>query len=169
MKTKKDKQLIIQDLIEKFNSAKGYVIIDLFKLKTPIQKKIRDILKNQGGIFQVVKKTLIYKANSNFPLKEEDLKTQIALIWEFDDDLNSLRSLKNLENFNLEPYVISGYFNQRLFSKQEVISLINIPDKTSLLANLNKTLLTQIYYACYVLKFPLTKLLFILSEIKDKK
>jgi len=169
MKTKEEKKLIIQDLTNKFNSAKGYVILDLFKLKTPIQKKIRDLLKNNSGVFQVVKKTLIYKANPNFPLKEDNLKTQIAFIWEFDEDLSSLRSLKDLKDFSLESNIISGYFNERLFSQKEIINLINIPDKQTLIANLNKNLLSQIYYASYVLKFPLTKMLFILSQIKDKK
>jgi ribosomal protein L10 len=40
MKTKKEKEKILKDLVEKFKSSKGYLLISLLNLKTAEQKKL---------------------------------------------------------------------------------------------------------------------------------
>jgi ribosomal protein L10 len=95
MKTKKEKEKIVKDLVEKFKLARGYLLVSLLNLKTLEQKKIRDILKENNSLFQVVKKTLVYKANPDFPFSDNELKLPFAFIWNFDENLSGFPVFKN--------------------------------------------------------------------------
>jgi large subunit ribosomal protein L10 len=166
MRTKQEKEKILKDLTEKFNSANGYLLVSLINLKTSNQNKIRSILKENNGLFQVVKKTLIYKANPNFPFNDEQLKLPFALIWNFDNNLSSFQALKKLakEGINLE--IISGYAEGKILSKDEALAIINLPSKEELMSKVVQNIKGLMYKMDYTLQFPLKKLIFILSQIK---
>jgi large subunit ribosomal protein L10 len=166
MKTKKEKEKIIKDLVEKFKSAKGYLLISLLNLKTTEQKKIRDILKENNSLFQVVKKTLVYKANPNFPFSDDELKMPFAFVWNFDDHLSGFQALKNLLKEETQIEIIKGYLEGKVLSKEEVLEIINLPSKEELILKILQNLKGQFYRLHFALEFPLRKLTFVLSQIK---
>jgi len=166
MKTKKEKEKILKDLVEKFKSAKGYLLISLLNLGTLEQKKIRDILKESNSLFQVVKKTLVYKANPNFPFSDNELKLPFAFIWNFDDNLSGFQSLKSLIKEGIQVGIIKGYFEDKVLSKEEVLEIINLPSREELILKILQNLKSQIYKLDYALQFPLRKLAIVLSNIK---
>jgi large subunit ribosomal protein L10 len=166
MKTKKEKEKILKDLVEKFKSSKGYLLISLLNLKTAEQKKRRDILKENNSLFQVVKKTLVYKANPNFPFSDNELKLPFAFIWNFDENLSDFQSLKNLIKEGTKIEILKGYLEGRILSKEEVLEVINLPSKEELVLKILQNLKGQVYRLHYALEFPLRKLTFVLSQIK---
>jgi len=166
MITKKDKEKIIKDLVEKFNSCYGYFLINLLNFKTPDLKKIRDVLKENNAILKVVKKTLIYKANPNFPFKDEELKLPFAIVYNFDKNLSGFRSLKNLFKEGLQIQIIKGFLDEKILSKEEVLEIINLPSKEELIMKSIQSIKSPIFKLHNTLNFPLKKLIFILSQIK---
>lgn len=168
MKTKREKEKLLKDLVDKFQKANGYLLVSLLNLKTPAQKKLRDFLKENNSQFQVVKKSLIYKANPNFPFSDEELKKPFAVIWNFDENLSGVLSLKTLKKEGIELEVIKGYFWGQVFAKEEVEKIINLPSKEELVMKVLQNLKGQIYRLTYDLKFPIQKLTLILSSIKNK-
>jgi len=166
MKTKKEKEKILKDLVENFQSARGYLLVNLLNLKTPSQKKLRDFLKEKNSLFQVVKKTLVYKANPNFPFTDEELKTPFAFIWSFDENFSGVLALKELKKEGIELDILKGYLWNQVFSKEEVEKIINLPSKEELILKVLQNLKGQIYRLTYDLKFPLQKLTLVLSSIK---
>jgi large subunit ribosomal protein L10 len=166
MKTKKEKEEILKDLVEKFKSARGYLLINLLNLKTSSQKKLRDFLKEKNSSLQVVKKTLVYKANPNFPFTDEELKTPFAFIWSFDENLIGILALKELKKEGIELDILKGYLWNQVFSKEEIEKIINLPSKEALILKVLQNLKGQIYRLFYDFKFPLQKLTLVLSSIK---
>jgi large subunit ribosomal protein L10 len=166
MKTKKEKEEILKDLVEKFKSARGYLLVNLLSLKTPSQKKLRDFLKEKNSLLQVVKKTLIYKANPNFSFADEELKTPFAFIWSFDENLFGVLALKELRKEGIELDILKGYLWGQVFSKEEIEKILNLPSKEELILKILQNLKGQIYRLAYDLKFPLQKLALVLSSIK---
>jgi len=166
MKTKKEKEKILKDLVEKFKTAKGYLLISLLNLKNPEEKKLRDVLKENNSLFQVVKKTLVYKANPSFPFSDNELKLPFAFIWNFDNNLSGFISLKNLFKEGTKIEILGGYLYEKVLSKEEVLEIINLPSKEELLLKVLQNLKSQIYKLNYNLSFPLRKLILILSQIK---
>jgi len=166
MKTKKQKEEVLKDLVEKFQSSTGYLLINILNFKTQSQKKIRDLLKENNALFQVAKKKLVYKANPNFPFADEELKTPFAFIWSFDENLSGVLALKELKKEGIEIDILKGYLWNRVFSKEEIEQIINLPSKEELILKVLQNLKGQIYRLSYDLKFPLQKLTLILSSIK---
>jgi len=166
MRTRREKEKILKDLVEKFKSAKGYLLISLLNLKTPEQNEIRDVLKENNSLFQVVKKTLVYKANPNFPFSDSELKLPFAFIWNFDENLSGFLSLKNLFKEGIKIEILGGYLGEKVLSKEEVLEIINLPSKEELILKILQNLKNQLYRLSYALKFPLRKLTFVMSQIK---
>ena len=166
MKTKKEKEKILKDLVEKFKSARGYLLVSLLNLKTDEQRKIRDILKKNNSSFQVVKKTLVYKANPNFPFSDEELKIPFAFIWDFNENLSGFQSLKTVLKEGISLEIVRGYFQGKVLSKDEVLEIINLPSREELISKIFQNLKGQFYRIHFALGFSLRKLIFVLSQIK---
>ncbi len=166
VKTKKEKIKIVQDLKEKFEKAKGYLLVNLLNLNASIEKEIRDLLKENNSLFQVPKKTLIYKTNQNFPFSDEELKFPFAFVWFFDENLSGLKVFKKLKEENLKIEIFKGYLFNKALSQREIEEIINIPSKEELLQKLVSQLKNQFYRLHYNLNFPLRKLVLTLSSIK---
>ncbi len=168
MKTKKDKQKTIQDLVDRFNQAKGYLIINLLNLNSQSQVRLREALKANNSLFQVVKKTLVYKANPNFPFKDEELKTPFALVWNFDPNFQFIATLKKLKEEGLQVEILKGYLWNKILSQKEIEEILNLPSKDELISMLISHFKRELFHFNFVLSYPLRKLIFILSEIKNK-
>lgn len=168
MKTKKDKEKLLEELKEKFGKSLGFIIVNLMKLKGNDQFIIKEILKKEGGLFQVPKKTLIYKANPNFPLKDEELKTSFAFIWEFNQDLSAFKALKIIKEKGIEIEVLKGYLEGRVLNQKEILELSELPSKEELISKLISYLKNPLYRLAFVLSFPLKKLALNLSSINKK-
>ncbi len=166
MKTKKDKEKIIKDLTEKFKSAKGFLILNLLNLNTQTQNKLKNLLKEKNSLFQVAKKTLVYKANPDFPFKDEELKFPFGFIWDFEENFPSLSVLKKLKEEGINLEILKGYLWNKIFSQKEIEEIINLPSKEELLTKLIHNLKGQIDKFNFSLSFPLRKLILVLSKIK---
>lgn len=169
MKTKAVKKKILEDLKNKFAQANGYILINLLNLNAQDQKKARDFLKKKEAVFQVTKKTLIYKAEPNFPLEEEKLKFPLAFIWNFDESISAFQALDSLKKSGINLNVVSGFLNGKVLDKDEVWQLSQLPSKEELVQKLSGLLKSQLSRLVYNLRSPLQKLTFILSQIKNKK
>lgn len=166
MKTKKDKQKIIQDLIEKFKTAKSFLIVNLLNLDSKAQKRLRDLLKEENSLFQVTKKTLVYKAKPDFPFSDEELKFPFAFIWSFDENFSAKNVLKKIKEEGIDVKILKGYLWNKIFSQKEIEEIINLPSKEELVKKLIQNLKGQFYKMDFVLNFPLKKLILTLSSIK---
>lgn len=166
MKTRKEKEKLVKELKEKFASAGGYILVSLLNFDILSQKKLRDFLKENNSFFEVVKKTLIYKAYPQFPFKDEEIKLPFGLIWNFDQNLSSFQALKNLKKEGVEIDIVGGYLEGRKLNTQEVLEIINLPSKEELTSKLYFALRIQLSKLVFDLKYPLNKLVLILSQIK---
>lgn len=168
MKTKKDKQKIIQDLAEKFKTHQGYLVISLLNLNSASQFKLRELLKDKNSLLQVVRKTLVYKAKPDFPFKDEELQIPFAFIWNFDPNFRFFSVLKKLKEEGIEIKILKGYLWNQLFSQKEIEDIINLPSKEELVIKIISLLKEKIYKMNFILGSPLRRLISFLSQIKNK-
>ncbi len=166
MKTKKQKEEILKELVEKFKSASGYLLVNLTGLRADVEKKLRDSLKSNNSLFEVVKKTLIYKANPQFPFSDEEIKFPFAFIWNFDENLSAFRTLKTLEKQGIQIQIAKAYLEGKVLTEEEIKELINLPSKEELQVKLVQILKSQFYRLHFSLTFPMKKFLVLMSAIK---
>ncbi len=166
VKTKKEKEKIVQDLKEKFKKATGYFLVSLSHLNASVEKDLRTFLKENNALFQVVKKNLIYKANPQFPFSDGELKLPFALVWFFDKNLSGLKVFKNLKEKNVSLEIVKGFLFNKILGPIEIKEVINLPSQEELFQKLINQLKASIYRFHYDLRFPLQKLVLILSALK---
>ncbi len=169
MKTKEVKKKILEDLKNKFSQATGYILINLLNLNTKDQKKIKDVLRANNSLFQVTKKTLVYKANPDFSISDEAIKFPLAFIWNFDDSISAFRSLKIVKKEGIAINVVGGYLNGKVLTKDEVWQLAQLPNKEELIQKLIGIFKNPSANLIFYLKSPIQKMVLILSQIKSSK
>ena len=106
------------------------------------------------------------KINPDFAQKLAQLKTQIALVFGYEDEISSAKILHQfaLENPNLK--ILGGYFEKKIREGDEIITLAQLPTRDELLANFVGTLSAPVSNFINVLDGNIKGLIFILSKIK---
>lgn len=165
MRKKKDKKQLLTNLIEKFNKSKGYVLFSLLGLEASLINSFRLKSKENQSLLEVPKKTLLYKANPNFPFEDNELKEPFAILWCFDEELRGIKIFKDFKE-ETEIKIIGGVFFENKFKPEEVWEIINLPEKKVLEAKLLNVLSFPYLRLQFALNSPMKKLIFVLSAIK---
>jgi len=168
MKTKAQKQEIIEDLRDKFAKAKAIVLVEIKGLKVKEISELRKRLKAMDSNLKVVKKTLaelIFKENK-IDFNEEDFKTEVGFVFGFKDEVSPAKTVyqsgKEYENLK----ILGGYLEKKFKTAQEMTVLAQLPTKEQLLANLIGSINAPVSNFVYSLKYNLKGLVYILSTIK---
>lgn len=159
MKTKKQKQFIIEEGVNYLKNNENLIFIDFTGVSTKKLNELRQILKQNDAYFQVFKKRLFnivfLKNDLNFPLekiegqlgvifvkKEEKIQEIASIIYKFLKDINNL---KILGGFNLK---------EKKYLESDFVKLLgSLPSREVLLSQF-----------VFLLTIPIKKFLFILNE-----
>lgn len=166
MKSRIEKEKLVKEISQIFKESKGYILISLLNLNSETQKKLRNLVKKNNSFFQVIKKKLIYKANPNFPFSDEELKKPFGFIWNFNDDLKVFQVLKEFKKEGIEIDIIKGFISNKVYDKDEVWQIINLPSREEIVAKFIFNLKNPIYRLNNDLKLIIFRLVSILSQIK---
>ena len=166
MITKEKKQEIIKKFQENYSKAKSFVILGLNNLKVETERILRETLKEKGCLFQVTKKTLIYKAVPDFPFYDDELKQSFAILWDFNDGLSVFKTLLIEDKLGIKLKIIGGYFEKQKLTENEVWQIAKLPSKEELVAKVLYSLKILPQRLSFDLAYPIKKLVFALSTIK---
>jgi len=172
MITKDQKKEIIKDLVDKLSRQKAIVFFDYTGLKVSQFQELRGKLREQGVDCQVVKKTLIdlalEKAGLDIPDKIKKLPGQIALVFEYEDEILPARILYQFAKENQDLKIMAGVIEGDYLENEAVITLAKLPCKQELLGKLVGSISGPVYGLVSVLQGNLRKLVFVLNNIKKE-
>jgi len=137
--TRKQKERILADLLEKMKAAKAVFFAKNLGLSVAEAQEMRRKLRSEGNVFKVAKKTLIKKAaheSANVDVPSEALDGAAGAAFSMEDELSALKILANFAKESEKIELTGGIFEGKLMSKDEVIALSKIPSKEELLAKL---------------------------------
>ena len=170
-KTKEQKTKVIQELSENLIKAKSIVFVNIQGLKVKEIVSLRKKAKEAMGNLKVAKKTLI-----NLALKSKkeitdkiDIKAmsgEIAVLFGFEDPIKPLKSFYDFSRNNDNLKFVSGIIENSLLSKEEVITMAQLPSKQELLASLLRGLNSPVSGFVNVLRGNIKGLVYVLSSIK---
>jgi len=164
MKTKIQKQKEIELTKKRLNESKTVIFVNFQGIKTNELNKLREIIKEIGGIVAVVKKrllSLVFK-EQKIELDINKLENQICAIF---SPLDTITTTKKIFNFS-KPYrqkkllpMILGVDIEanKILEKNELEMFAQLPSKEELLAKL-----------IFLISSPIRKFAFVLNE-KSKK
>jgi large subunit ribosomal protein L10 len=137
--SKKQKEDVLQELVEKFQKAKSVVFTEYRGLSVKQVGDVRKQLKEHGVEYKVAKKTLLSLAAQQAGFKAipiEYMEGPISAVFSFEDEVSGPKVIyklgKEYEGLTLKGGIMDG----RLFGAEEAIQLAQIPSREELLAKL---------------------------------
>ena len=169
---RKRKEEVVADLNGKILNSAATFVVKYKGLDSKDVFALRRRLYDSGGEFRVAKARLMKLAIENIEgigAYRDSLKDQIGLIFA-DEDASKIAKL--VKNFSKEARfleLVSGFFEKKILSKQEVDFLSTIPGREVLLAQLALLLNYPITSLARGLNMLIVKLAFVLGEVVKSK
>ncbi len=166
-----EKQLLLDEIAEKINGSKAFVLTSYGKLEPNISSHFRQTLGKAGGSFEVVRKRILVKAaqSAGISLEEEMLKGHVGIVFAESDPVQATKALFqfNKENENLL-HVLGGQFEGRLCSAQDVEQISKLPGQQEMRAQFLATLEAPLSQTLSVMQALLTSVMYCLEEKSQK-
>lgn len=168
MQTKKQKENIVKDLVEKLKKTKAAVFADYTGLSVAKLMAFRRKLKAENAEIKVAKKTLI-----NLALKQADLPVaetkkmsgQVALVMGYEDEISPAKASFAFTRGNENFKILGGILENKFIEAAQVLSLAKIPGRQELLGKLVGSIASPMSGMVGVLQGNLRGLVRVLSQI----
>ncbi len=170
--TREQKQNILKDLADKFSRARAAILIDFTKLPVSKTTELRRLLKKENAEYKVAKKTLINRILRNGGYKGVDLdelKTQIGVIFSYDDPVPAAGSLYKFSRLNEALKVLGGFLGFDWMDKARVLALAKLPPREALLGQVVRTIAAPLSGLVTVLSGNVRNLVNVLNNLKNKR
>lgn len=169
--TKQKKEEILQSLSDLFGNSKSVVFSDYKGINVKDFGILRKKLKEKEVVYKVAKRTLIKLAAEKAGFKEipdEALEGQIGLAFSQGDEIAAAKTLYEFSKSNKNLTLLGALMEGRTLTKNEILTLAEIPGKEELIAKFIGTLNYPISGFHGALSSLIRNLVGVLSSYKDK-
>ena len=168
---KEQKSEQVELLTEKLKKAKVAVLTDYRGLKVSQIQDLRGKLRSGGVEYRVVKNTLARRAAEAAGYKEleSELKGPVAIAFGYDDLSLPPRLINEfVRTTRLKVDVVGGLVEGRVFGRDQIKQLADLPSREVLLAQLLGTLQSPVGQLVGIMQTPVQQLIGLLNAYKSK-
>jgi large subunit ribosomal protein L10 len=158
-------------LTEKLKKAKVAVLTDYRGLTVSQMQELRGKLRTGNVEYRVVKNTLARRAAdaAGYKALESELKGPIAIAFGYEDLSLPPRLINEfIRTTRLKLEVVGGLVEGRVFNRDQVKQLADLPSREVLLAQLLGTLQSPVGQLVGIMQTPLQQLMGVLEAYKSK-
>jgi large subunit ribosomal protein L10 len=170
-KSREEKEQQVNELKEKFERALSVVLADYHGLSVSQMQELKKELKPTDAEFTVAKNTLLGRASKQAKkeLPQENLEGPTAILFSFSDPIEPIKKLfEFIKKYEL-PTVKFGLFEGKPLTKEAVVDLSKIPDRSELYAKVVGSLNSPISGLVNTLNGNLRNLVYVLKQIESSK
>jgi large subunit ribosomal protein L10 len=168
---KEQKAEQVELLAEKLKKAKVAVLTDYRGLKVSQIQELRGKLRTGNVEYRVVKNTLARRAadSAGYGALESELKGPIAIAFGYDDLSLPPRLINEfVRATRLKVDVVGGLVEGRVFNRDQIKQLADLPSREVLLAQLLGTLQSPVGQLVGIMQTPVQQLVGVLDAYKSK-
>jgi large subunit ribosomal protein L10 len=168
---KEQKAEQVELLVEKLKKAKVAVLTDYRGLKVGQMQELRGKLRTGNVEYRVVKNTLARRAadSAGYGALESELKGPIAIAFGYDDLSLPPRLINEfVRTTRLKVEVVGGLVEGRVFNRDQIKQLADLPSREVLLAQLLGTLQSPVGQLVGIMQTPVQQLVGVLNAYKSK-
>ncbi len=166
-----EKQLLLDEIAEKINGSKAFVLTRYGKLEPNISSHFRQALGKAGGSFEVVRKRILIKAaqSAGISLDEALLQGHVGIVFAEEDPVQTTKAFFQFSKENEDLFhVLGGQFEGRLCSAKDVEQISKLPGQQEMRAQFLATLEAPLSQTLAVMEALLTSVMFCLEEKSQK-
>lgn len=169
--TRSQKTEQLKNLKEKLANASSVIFANYIGLTVSEVSELRRKLKEGKAEMKVAKKTLMRIASkeSNLPeISEDNLPGPVACIFSFDDPLSGAQIAFRFAKEHKQVSLVGGLFEGKILSKQEALSLAQMPNRETLLATFMSMIRSPLTSFASICSSPLLSFARMTSELASK-
>ena len=169
--TKEGKQKEVNELHEKFKSAKIGILTNYSGLSVSDITDLRNRLRSVEAELRVVKNTLAVRAAEGTSLDhaKSAFEGPVAVALGYADPVSPAKILTEFSNQNDHFQIKLGVIEGRLVDPDHIKFIASLPDKDTLLASLISQIQAPLAGICFVLEGIIHQFIGTLEGIKEKK
>lgn len=167
----KEKELFVQQVAEKMETAKSMVIADYRGLNVEQITELRKKLRDAGVEYRVIKNTMTRLAARQVGIDglDEILVGPNAIAFSMEDAVSAAKTLVNFAKDHEDLQIKAGILDKNLISSEKVEELAQIPPRDVLLSMVLRGFQGPITGLVNVLQGNIRNLVQVLSAIQEQK
>lgn len=167
--SREKKESIVKELNEKIKRVKVLLFTNYQGLPVKDLNKFRKALKGEGIDFLVIKKTLIAKAfeESRIPIEAKRLEGQLAIVLGYQNEAKAPELIYKFSKENNNLKILSGFFDGKNITKDDVIAFAKLPSREELLGKLMFTVSSPVSGFVNVLRGNTKNFVLVLEQIRS--
>jgi large subunit ribosomal protein L10 len=162
-----EKQLLLDEVKEKIQKSKGFVIARYQGMTADKARKFRDSVANAKGDFEVVRKRVFMKAaeSSGYKLPEANYEGHLGILFAEEDALTiSKIAVKYGDDNDKGMEIVCGLIDGTICSGAEVVALTKLPSLNEMRSQILGILQAPMSNAVGVIQSALTSVIYCVDE-----
>lgn len=169
---RQQKETVVSDFKRQFDSSQGTFLVDYKGLTVASLESLRTSLREKGGRLQVAKARLMKRAVEGIDGVDQfrdALSGQVAMVFAESEVPTVAKELMAFSKDHELLKVLTGFFESRVLSEQDISVLASLPSREVLLGQLAGTLQAPISGLAQVLSQLIVRLAYVLQRVAEKK
>lgn len=169
---RQQKEAVVSDLKGMFTDNQAAFLVGYKGLDVASMQSLRGKLREVGGRFKITKARLMKIAAQDVDGGkglQEILKDQVGLVFAKEEVPAVAKALAEFSKSNEALQIVSGLFESKLLSKDEIKFLASIPPRDVLIAQLLGTMQAPVSSFARLLNTMTVRLLYVLKQISEKE
>lgn len=160
----------VAQVAQKITDAKSAALIQYQGLDAAGIAALRDQVKQQGGLIEVTKNSLIFRALLKLGISlPEELVGPTAIAYCNTDEIAPLKEIDSVNKAKEKTSFKYGIYGGKLLLADELKKFISLPSKSTLIAQFIGGLKNPLQRMVYALRFNQTQLVMTLKAVADKQ
>jgi large subunit ribosomal protein L10 len=173
---RQQKEFAVSDFKKLLTESQATFLINYQGLSVALMQSLRRDIRQNGGLLKVTKARLMKKAAdslshdfSGLNKFQEKFKNQIGLVFTNKDISATAKKLVEFSKKHEKLQIISGFFDSKVLSNEQIIALASLPSREILLGMLAGTMQAPITSFVRLLNLLIVRLLYVLQRVNEKK
>lgn len=160
----------VEDVAKKLTEAKAAALVQYQGLNAADIADLRDQIRQKGGMMEVVKNTLLTRALVKLGITlPEPLTGPTAVTYCNEDEIAPLKEIEKVNKAKDVTAFKYGVYEKKLLSVDELKRFLNLPSKSTLIAQFVGGLVNPLQRLVYAMRFNQTQLVLTLKAIAEKQ
>lgn len=159
----------VAELEEKVKQAKSVFFANYSGMNVKQQQQLRRSVRAAGGEIVIAKNRLVNIALGKPAGLADRLTDQLFTMFSYSDEVSALKALSEFIKENDAPVIRAGFFEGKVLSDKEVITLSKTPGKEELIAMMLRNIQGPIFGLRNVIEAAPRNLVYALSALKEQK
>lgn len=169
----RQEKIQVVDLVKQlFSESEAAFLVQYKGLDVDSLQSLRKELRSSRAVLKVTKARLMKIAAQEIEGANQfstDFKEQVGLVFAKEDASVVAKTLVNFSKENNALAVLSGFFESRTMTREQVVALASLPSREVLLAMLAGTLQAPVAKFAFLLKLLIVRLVVVLQKINEQK